>query len=110
MQGCRLLGIVVVLALGSGCQIGRKTFQIDSNSQTPFFGIDLLGDKSAPDAKSNLAAARREAKVVAVKDAPPAVAARKDASLLEKLGLKKSQEWIPLTLSAPESAENSPSN
>lgn len=32
---------LLVLA-SSGCQMGRKWFQIDSNSQTPYFGLELM--------------------------------------------------------------------
>lgn len=40
----RILTLIVVglLALpSSGCQMGRKWFQMDSNSQTPYFGLEL---------------------------------------------------------------------
>jgi len=40
----RIHALVVagLLALpSSGCQMGRKWFQMDSNSQTPYFGLEL---------------------------------------------------------------------
>ncbi|QDU39816.1 hypothetical protein Mal4_41640 [Maioricimonas rarisocia] len=33
---------VLMLLCGSGCQLGRTYFQMDSNSSGPFFGFDLL--------------------------------------------------------------------
>lgn len=43
---CRLrltrIGLCLVLVfIGSGCQVGHSWFQMDSNSSTPFFGLDL---------------------------------------------------------------------
>lgn len=38
---CALL-LVATAIMTSGCEIGRQWFQIDSNSGTPRFGIDLL--------------------------------------------------------------------
>jgi hypothetical protein len=38
----RLLATLAVCATCSGCEIGRQHFQMNSNSPTPFFGIDLM--------------------------------------------------------------------
>ena len=36
------LAALAVCATCSGCEVGRQHFQMNSNSPTPFFGIDLL--------------------------------------------------------------------
>jgi hypothetical protein len=40
----RQMGLIALLltTLASGCELGRKTFYMDSNSPNPFFGIDLI--------------------------------------------------------------------
>ncbi|MFG0336071.1 MAG: hypothetical protein ACF8TS_22155 [Maioricimonas sp. JB049] len=37
-----LLLCLTILLWGTGCQVGRTYFQMDSNSSGPFFGFDLL--------------------------------------------------------------------
>lgn len=38
----RGLGALVLCTLTAGCELDRPNFQMNSNSPTPFFGIDLL--------------------------------------------------------------------
>ena len=42
----RLLVLLAVIASLPGCTIGRKWFQIDSNSRTPGFGLELRAENS----------------------------------------------------------------
>lgn len=38
--------VVLASLLLSGCELGRSHFQMNSNSPTPFFGIDLIPRRS----------------------------------------------------------------
>ena len=38
--------VVLASLLLSGCELGRSHFQMNSNSPTPFFGIDLMPRRS----------------------------------------------------------------
>ena len=114
MHGCRLPGWIVLACLFSGCEVGRTMFQMDSNSGQPFFGVDLLRARSAaapkrksPGDDSVVTQVRNAPKSTA---APPMVLASAkvpEASLLERLKLKRSPERIALSL--PE-AEGEPTS
>ncbi len=40
--GWSVLAVLCVCLTCSGCEIGRQHFQMNSNSPSPFFGIDLM--------------------------------------------------------------------
>lgn len=128
MHGCRLLSLIVVLGLASsGCQFGNSFFQMDSNSKTPFMGINLLGQNARsrskeidlrdgpkhfaaiPEATTQpssgkvlpVAESVSGSKPMAVKSVASSVKKeKKEPSLLEKLKLK-SPEKVPLALTEP---------
>jgi hypothetical protein len=106
MQGCRLLILILASGLASGCQLGRTMFQMDSNSRTPFFGFDLLGQNESPKEQdvraSSVADLRNGPKNVNVQTVAETTPPKKKASLLEKLSLKRTPERIPLQLAESE--------
>lgn len=100
------MAVIVSLLFGSGCEIGRTMFQMDSNSGSPFLGVDLLPSrkttaapkkKSEPNAEIVPVAENTPGPQKPVKLASNPPAPRKEPSLLESLKLKR-PERIPLAL------------
>lgn len=108
MHGCRRLWVVIALALCSGCEVGRTMFQMDSNSGSPFMGIDLL-----PSRKTSSIRRAPQQETLPVKNATAqtpvqladAAPVRKEASLLESLKLKRPDK-IPLAMTPPDGEVN----
>ncbi|MBX3443144.1 MAG: hypothetical protein KF774_12130 [Planctomyces sp.] len=112
---CGLPVLVLVVAC-SGCEVGRTMFQMDSNSQSPFFGVDLLPSRRSASVvppklqESDLRDGPGQGRTLTVSESEPAPAPRtaavatsprREPSLLEKLKLSRGPDHIPLTLSEP---------
>lgn len=81
----------------SGCEIGRRWFQMDSNSRMPFMGIELRADaesgaKTSPES-SDLAA---ENEILTVEHTKP----QPHRGLRDWLRLPGGEERIPLPLAS----------
>jgi len=99
---------MIALLFGSGCEIGRTMFQMDSNSGSPFLGVDLLPSrkttalpKNQRDAETTPVANEAPQPKQSVKLASTPPAPRKEPSLLESLKLKR-PERIPLAMTPSE--------
>jgi hypothetical protein len=106
MHGCRQFAAIFVLLCGSGCEIGRTMFQMDSNSGSPFLGVDLLPSRKTtavpkrtrqPGAETIPVVNETPGPQKPVKLASNSPLPRKEPSLLESLKLKR-PERIPLAL------------
>jgi hypothetical protein len=111
MHGCKQIAAVIALLSLSGCEIGSTMFQMDSNSGSPFMGVNLL-----PSRKTTAIPKKRDGQTIPVKnDAPEPKksvklasnppAPRKEPSLLESLKLKR-PDRIPLSMTASDEAVN----
>jgi hypothetical protein len=105
MHGFRSIWLMVGIALFSGCEVGRTMFQMDSNSGSPFMGIDLLparktsaSQREKPESQSVVS---NTESTPAIRTAEQAPVTRSEPSLLESLKLKR-PDRIPLALSAPD--------
>lgn len=93
-------------AVLSGCELDRPNFHMNSNSPTPFFGIDLLPRRST----TSLVRPRLNNQVVPVPGGAPDVSPVDHTPGIGKF-LKKSMKWddqsertivLPLTKTDPE--------
>lgn len=83
-----ICGMAAVASSASGCQVGRKWFQIDSNSRSPVMGIELRADSAEEPASPEPA----ENATLPVDHVEP----EQRRGLRDWLGIPRGEERIPL--------------
>ena len=94
-RGLAICGVAVWVSMPSGCQIGRRWFQFDSNSGFPVMGIELRAAASPDDEaypeRPGLGTANEVLPVEHIEPAPR-------RSLRDWLRIPRGEERIPLPL------------
>ena len=99
----RMLVVVAACSVVSGCELGRSTFQMNSNSPMPFFGFDLLPRRKT----TSIVSPQAGQQVASAESVPSGIETTSDTPSLRRFWQRNSkpvdrqQSSIVLPLSKP---------